>query len=342
MRRTDRCIQLLAIDVGGTKTRAALADGRRGEASILWQVEAVVGDKARLRRFIREVFLRSGAAPDRCAVDFAGPLRGRTEARMTNWGGNPVIRLRDLEAWGLPAGRTLMLNDLEAAAWGIMALEEGALPARMKTVLYRPKGPLPAPGGNRVVLAPGTGLGTASIVAGRSLPSEISHADASPLDVRHAALIARFRRSHRRPPSWENFASGPGLVETYRGLCAMDGVSPSVLAGRIHDEDTAGDVARAAGSDPHAGEALDLYYGCVGRVAQILALVLQPTAGVYICGASTAGNAAFLRRSRFLREFHANAAQGLLLRRFPVFMVTADLNLPGGLRACLHPALPAS
>jgi len=253
---------------------------------------------------------------------------------MTNWAGNPVIRLRDLEAWGLPAGRIWMLNDLEAAAWGIVALEEGAIPARMKTVLFGPKGTACDPAGNRVVLAPGTGLGTASIIGGTPLPSEIQHADASPLDDRHAALIARFRRSRRRPPSWEDFASGPGLAETYRGLCALDRVPPQVLAGKGQDEDAAGAVARAAGSDPQAREALDLYYGCCGRAGQLLALAVQPAAGVYLCGANSTSNSAFIRRSRFLREFHANAAQGPLLRRFPVFLVGADLNLRGGLRAC--------
>jgi glucokinase len=332
MERPERGMQCLAVDVGGTRTRVALAVIQGGEAVFLWQVEAPLAGKAALGRFIREA-LRD-ADPAYCAVDFAGPLEGRTGARMTNWAGNPLIRLNDLEAWGLPARRTLMLNDLESSACGILA--QGARKDQVRT-LYAPRRNGAAADGPRVVVAPGTGLGTASIVDGRPLPSEVQHAACSPLDARHAGVVAWHERNLGRYPSWEDLASGRGLEATYRALCAMDRVPRrrTVLHGR--PADAAGAVARAAGSDPLAREALEYYYGCAGRVAQLLALALQPTGGVFLCGSTTAGNAAFIRKGRFLREFQSNAAQGALLCRFPVFMVTADLNLLGGLWACRHP-----
>ncbi len=331
---TGRTAAILSVDVGGTKTRALLAAVRRGRAVPLWEVETVLAGKAALGRFIREVLRED--IPAKCAVAFAGPLRGRAEARMTNWTGNPVIRLGDLSAWGLPEKHTLMLNDLEAAACGVLALDEGGLAWSSLRALHRPGGARTAGGGNRVVLAPGTGLGTASIVGGAPLASEIQHADASPLDDRHAALIARFAREEGRAPSWEDFVSGRGLVLTYRALRALDGFSADGEALEGGPADPAGAVARAAARDPFAHEALDYYYGCAGRAAQLLALAVQPAGGIILCGSTTARNALFIRKSRFLTELHANAAQGPLLRRFPVFLAEADLNLRGGLWACRH------
>lgn len=328
---------ILSVDVGGTKTRAALASIRGGRAVLLWQVESPLAGKTALGRFIRDILRDGDSAPARCAVDFAGPLKGRGEARMTNWAGNPVIRLTDLHRWGLPPGGTLMLNDLEASAAGVLALAEEGAPRDRVATLYAPQKGGGAGDGPRVVVAPGTGLGTACIIGGVPLPSEIQHAAAAPLDARHAGVVAWFERTMGRYPSWEDLASGRGLEATFRALCAMDRVPEhrNPLHGRR--EDAAGAVARAAGSDPLAREALDYYYGCAGRVAQMLALAVQPAGGVFLCGSTTTGNAVFIRKSRFLREFHANTAQRALLRRFPVFMVKADLNLSGGLLACRHP-----
>ena len=325
----------LAVDVGGTRTRAALAAVRGGRSVLLWQVEAPLAEKAALRRFVREAL--NAAAPARCAVDFAGPLKGRTQARMTNWAGSPVIRLADLHDWGLPPGRTLMLNDLESSACGVLALD-GTVPSRGRiTTLYSTKEIRRGAEGPRVIVAPGTGLGTASIIGGRPMPSEVQHAAAAPLDRRHARIIARMEHDLGRYPSWEDLASGRGLDATYRALCAIDRVAAGRSADKGAVEDAAGAIARAAQSDPLAREALDYYYGCVGRVAQMMALAVLPVGGIFLCGSTTRANAAFIRRSRLLRELHANGAQGGLLRRFPVLIIKADLNLAGGLWACAHP-----
>jgi glucokinase len=331
-KKKTRTVHHLAVDVGGTRTRALLAAVRGGKASPLWGMEAALSGRAALRRFL-EAALRD-AAPDRCAVDFAGPVERRGAVRMTNWPGNPVLRLGELEAWGLPAGRTLILNDLEASACGVLALAETPAARARLSPLYRPTRGAAAEG-PMVIVAPGTGLGTAAVVGGVPMGSEVQHAAAAPLDRRHARMIAWMERARGRFPSWEDFTSGRGLADAYRALCALDRAPASVLKGA--QGDPAGAVARAASTDPRAREALDYYYGCAGRVAQLLALTVQPDGGIFLCGTTTAGNAAFIRKSRFIRELHASEAQGALLRRFPVFMVEADLNLIGGQWACRHP-----
>ena len=65
-----------------------------------------------------------GDIPSKCVVDFAGPVWEHRDEQLTNWSGNPTIRLSDLISCGLPDGATLMVNDMEAAGYGVESLTE--------------------------------------------------------------------------------------------------------------------------------------------------------------------------------------------------------------------------
>src|SRR5579859_6865741 len=60
----------------------------------------------------------------RAVLAFAGPVSAqRDSVPITNWAGQPVITLTALEE-ALKQAPALMLNDVEAAALGLLALEE--------------------------------------------------------------------------------------------------------------------------------------------------------------------------------------------------------------------------
>jgi glucokinase len=282
-----------------------------------------------------------------CIIDFAGPVYHNQKVRMTNWEDQPEITPEELFESGLPKNNTLMINDIEAAAYGIIALAEtNQLDSAHCHALYQSQ-PVKAPGsprGNMVLIMPGTGLGTAGIVTlskknGKSdyfpLPSEIAHAPASPVNSEHASMMEWFKQGEFWP-TWEDFISGRGLHRIYQGLSQNLSVSqkkdlPDILSDK---DDPAAEIARAAVRQENeiAERALHLYYSCIGQVAQILALVYQPFGGIFLCGDVVLKDQSFIPGSNLLKNLHQNKKQSELLKEFPVFIVTVkNLNLLGNL-----------
>lgn len=335
---------LLGLDVGATHTRAQLA--RRVEGRLQPPGGAVsrpVGSKPELAGFVRELIEGLGQErPRAAAVGMAGAVLAAGSVRVTNWPGTPTVDLGDLASWGLPVGRTRLVNDMEIAGAGLFDLvDRSPSPYPDCVELYRPDGaPLPGHEPHRVLVIPGTGLGTLGLVTVRGddgrlyrrhLPSEVAHAPAAPLDAEHLELLRRLAAEDGgRWPSWEDFASGRGLVRLHRELGRLRGVpAPQEAEG-----DTAAAIARRGvdGGDPLAAAALDVYYRAVARVAQILALVYQPRGGIFLAGRSCRLNRAVIERGRFVETLQDNPAQAPLLARFPVFLVLAELNLRGALQ----------
>ena len=108
----------------------------------------------------------------------------------------------------LPA--TLLINDLEASAWGIGALEATDLVA-----LNHVSGPAI---GNQAVIAPGTGLGEAGLFWDGSrhhvFACEGGHADFAPTDAVQTELLAYLQKQYGRV-SCERILSGPGIRHIY-------------------------------------------------------------------------------------------------------------------------------
>lgn len=353
--RGSRRELILSIDVGGTKTRGgvALLDGDRilPHPAFSDSRERRLGSKGELAAFVRQMVkgLAPEGRPRRCVVSFAGPVISGSEVEITNWKGMPRIVASDLHGWGLPAGRTLMLNDMEAAAFGIVALvHQEALASPGCVPFFVPEGrsapdPLEA---NRILLMPGTGFGTAGIVtvpraeggwSHRPVASEVQHSPVVPLDERHARLVQWLREAQGLPdgPSWEDFVSGQGLVRIHEGLRAIGRPAAGGHPPTAGADPAAAIAERAVGrTDPLSEEALDLFYRCAGRLAQIMALAYLPFGGIFLGGNSTVRNAPFIRTSRLIEELHKNARRRELLRRFPVYLVLEELNVRGGLWAC--------
>lgn len=356
---------IMAIDVGGTNTRIGVAILRNKEIlthPTFSQINSrKVGSKEKLAIFVREFLekLVRGNRPSRCVIDFAGPLIARKEVQMTNWEGKPSISLEELNDWGLPENYTLMLNDMEAAGYGILNLEaQNAISSSKCINLFHPPDHTEIRGkqGNKILLTPGTGLGTLGIVAVKTrtgdlfevpIASEVQHSDISPLDDSHERLIQMFRQKKGLSvwPSWEDFASGRGLVSIYEGLYAMSNSNRGQKIRWKSDEDPAALIAQHAVRqiDPISEKALDLYYRCVGRLAQVMALFLQPYGGIFLAGGTSRRNEQFIRHGRFVDELHANSKHQELLQRFPIYLVMQEeLNISGGLWACRERINPHS
>ena len=137
-------------------------------------------------------------------------------------------------------------------------------------------------------------------------------------------------------PNWEDFVSWRGLVYIYGALVNMSNPLPSKILKWEKDGDKAALIALAAilQKDKLSKKALELFYRCTGKIAQILALAYQPFGGIFLCGDVIRKNQSFIPESGFLKELHKNGTQSHLLKMFPLYIVTKkNLNIMGNLRA---------
>ncbi|MEK6529316.1 MAG: glucokinase, partial [candidate division NC10 bacterium] len=238
---------LLAGDVGGTKTALALFEARARGPRLVREAVFPSGEFESLEAVVRR-FLGEGPSVRIAAACFgvAGPVvEGRCVTTNLPW----HVAEKSL-ARAIPAPRVKLLNDLEAAAHGVLILPPRAL---MPLQAGR------ARKGNKVLIAAGTGLGEAILVwdgaRHRVLASEGGHADFAPRNDLEMDLL-RFLQKEFGHVSYERVLSGPGLYNIYRFL-RDTGVAPEPqwLGDRLRSGDPSGVVSEVglAGGHPLDG-----------------------------------------------------------------------------------------
>jgi glucokinase len=242
---------------------------------------------------------------DHAAVAIAGVLDGDTLLNANlPW---PVSLARTRTESGL---RCLeVINDFEALAFAMPYVD------RSQSVLLT--GNAIEPGNSAtLVLGPGTGFGAALRMPGppsRVLASEAGHAS---LATGNETEIGILRWLLQRYPHADNerVLSGPGLMNAYRALCEMRGVTPTL-------EQPAQITASAQqGDDPIAVEALQVFCGLLGSLAGDLVLSMGAQE-VCIAGGIPSQITPFLQRSDFVARFLNKGRLRPVLERTPVWLV---------------------
>src|SRR5437763_1072603 len=142
---------ILAGDIGGTHARLAFFDVVDGHCSLVSASVVPSREYRGLDEIVTKFVDSSSVRPDAACFGVAGPVRnGRVEASNLPW----IIDSKRL-ADELKLRKTLLINDLEANAWGIPALDPKDV-----VCLNQVKG---NPIGNQAVIAAGTGLGEAGM-----------------------------------------------------------------------------------------------------------------------------------------------------------------------------------
>ena len=309
---------ILAGDVGGTNTRLAWFEVSRG--SLVPGVTRTYPSQQHaslaeiVATFLREAPGKLGHA----CLGVAGPVReGRVVATNLPWD----VEARPLAAQ-LGLDHVLLLNDLEANAWGLAALPETDF-----AVLQAGRA---APTGNAAVISAGTGLGEAGLVWDgrhhRPVASEAGHADWAPQDELQGALW-RFLAAEVGHVSVERVLSGPGLHNIYRFLRDAQGLAePGWLADALRSEAPAPVIARAGleGRAEIGIRALALFVAIYGAEAGNLGLRVLATAGVYLGGGIAPRLLSALRSRTFLDAFAAKGRLRPLLEAMPVRVVLND------------------
>jgi glucokinase len=178
-----------------------------------------------------------------------------------------------------------VLNDFEAAGYGVLALPDPASPAAAGITVTLNAGARD-PAAPIAVLGPGTGLGEAQLFfcpatgGHRVWPSEGSHGGFAPRGGAQRALAAAVE-AELGFCEVEAVACGAGLARIDAFLAAQAGLPARTRA--------PADVTAAAlgGGDPVAADALNMLLSILGAEAAAMALRSLARGGVYLAGGIT-------------------------------------------------------
>ena len=303
--------QLVAVDIGGTHARFAIATIARSGAIALGEpVTLHTKDHASFQTAWEDFARRKGGTlPKGVAIAMAGPVGGEV-IRFTN---TPWIIRPALIPEKLGAERYTLVNDFGAVGHAVAR-------ARAEDLVHLagPDVPLPADG-TISIIGPGTGLGVAHIWrdgAGgyRVQATEGGHIDFAPLDSIEDAILARLRQRYRRV-SAERVVSGPGIVDIYEALAGMEGRAIQPVDDRTLWE------KGTSGEDSLAAAAVDRFCLSLGSVAGDIALA-QGASGVVIAGGLGLRIRNTLLKSGFAERFRAKGRFAELMAALPVKLIT--------------------
>jgi glucokinase len=328
---------ILAGDIGGTNARLAYFQKQNGHLVVA--AEGVFPSKEHrgLDEIVAKFVGSQGKCPDTACFGVAGPVRnGRVETSNLPWTVEASHLANELH---LPS--ILLINDLEANAWGIASLQEKDL-----VTLNRVKG---TPAGNQAVISAGTGLGEAGLYwDGQNydiFACEGGHADFAPRTELEIELL-RYLTARFGHVSFERIVSGPGLVNVYHFLRDTHrGEEPPWLTEELAHGDAAPAISRNAisGKSPLAEHALDLWVSIYGAEAGNLALKLMATGGVYLGGGIAPKLISKLAGPLFMQAFVSKGRMQALLESIPVSVITNDkIALFGAARYALAKGMHAN
>jgi glucokinase len=303
-------VELVAVDIGGTHARFAIADVDHGRVTSLGDATTLRTDTHASLQIAWEAFgeLLGRALPRATAIAVACPVMGDV-LKLTNnsW----IVRPAQIGD-RLSVDRITLLNDFGAVAHAVVNVESEHF-----RHLCGPDLPLPEKG-VVTILGPGTGLGVAHVLRNQDrnhvIECEGGHIDYAPLDSIEDALLARLRRRYRRV-SVERIVSGPGLANIYEALAAIEDRSVEAM------DDKALWAAALSGEDGLAAAALDRFCMTLGSVAGDMALA-QGAKAVIIAGGLGQRLVGVLPRSGFASRFTAKGRFELMMAAIPVKVIT--------------------
>lgn len=302
--------EIVAVDIGGTNARFAIAEIQGGQVVRLDpEIKLGTSDHSSLRTAWEDFGSRIGRPLPRAAgIAFAAPVEGDL-LKLTN---NPWVLRPARLGEDLGIDDFVLVNDFGAVGHAVARLgDEHFIP------IAGPDRPVSE---EKVVsiVGPGTGLGVALLVrrGGRNhvVETEGGHVDFAPLDVIEDRMLDQLRKRYRRV-SVERVASGMGLANIYEALAAIENRPVRIR------EDKALWKAALAGEDSLAVAAFDRFCLTLGAVAGDFALAHGASA-VVIAGGLGRRLADHLPRSGFHDRFIAKGRFERRMEQVSVKLIT--------------------
>jgi glucokinase len=319
---------ILAGDIGGTNARLALFGVSGGRLNLVSTKVVPSREYAGLDKIVHEFVATLQVQPDAACFGVAGPVNnGRVETTNLPW----VVESKRL-AEELNLKQALLINDLEATAWGV-----GELTAEDSVPLNQVHGD---PIGPQAVIAAGTGLGEAGLywdgARHRVFACEGGHCDFGPRDDLEMELFRYLHKLYGHV-SYERILSGPGLVNVFRFLRDTGrGSEPQWLTDEMQHGDPAAAISRAAleGKSPLSEQALSTFISVYGAEAGNLALKTKATGGIYVGGGIAPKILPRLAGPIFMQAFVSKGRMQPLLDSIPVRVITNEKTALLGAARC--------
>jgi glucokinase len=317
-------MQVLAGDVGGTKTLLAIVEvgaaGPTGAPSLelresrRYDSRQYPGLSAICRAFAAQL---GRPIPSHAAFGVAGPVAaGRAHTTNLPW----VLDARELaKMMGIESVQ--LANDFHALALGIPAVKPKDL-VTLNEGARDPRGPW-------ALIGAGTGLGEAIAVLGERghrevLATEGGHASFAPRNELEIGIL-RFLLQRYEHVSWERILSGDGLVNLAEAIAHSTGTKlPAEVMRAVRDarEDAPAFVTDAArAGDSVCRRAVETFCSLYGAEAGNLALKALATGGVYVGGGIAPKLLVDLQDGRFREAFVCKGRMRPLLEAIPVQVV---------------------
>lgn len=309
---------VLAGDVGGTKTNLAVFSPQLGLDAPLAQATYPSKDYPSLEALVRE-FLSTFKGDIRQAnFGVAGPV-AQGQARITNL---PWVMDEQELAHGLGLDSVHLLNDLLAFAHAIPFLTDKDL-----HVLKQGHAAFKA---TKAVVAPGTGLGEVYLIwdgkGYQACPSEGGHADFAPRNRLESGLLQHLWDLFDHV-SYERVCSGTGLGNIYTYLkdkgIALE--KPWLAAKLAESQDPAPVIVQGALDHKNpcgiCMKTLHIFISVLGAEAGNMALRLLATGGVYLGGGIPPRIISTLESGTFMQAFQNKGRMSEILEKIPVYVI---------------------
>jgi glucokinase len=322
---------ILTGDIGGTNTRLALFSTVEDQLHCRHHATYSSADYDSLEQIVNEFMAAQTEQVESACFGVAGVVtNGRCDATNLPW----IMDEGELAAH-CQLTTVLLINDLEAAAHGVLALDDNDL------VELNPHAQ-PNPVGNRAVLAAGTGLGEATLywdgVQYHPFATEGGHCDFAPADQLQDELLIWLRTRWGTHVSYERILSGPGLYDIYSWLIASgQHQEQSAIRSAMQSSNVAAVISDAAlaQQDSACEQALRLFIHIYAQEAGNMALKSLATGGIYLAGGIAPKILPALQSEWFLQSWLSKGRFNSLLENIPVKVVVHPQVSLIGAACCL-------
>jgi glucokinase len=322
---------ILVGDIGATRTRLAAFEAEGNRLQVVVGKTYVSQDYAGLAEILPQFIRGEGIAVHSACFGVAGPVRaGKSKISNLPW----TIDSREL-AKQLKLPSVGLLNDLEAYAYGIDALES-------KDFIALSEGSEDAEG-NRAVISARTGLGVAGLYwdgfRHHPFACEGGHADFAPRNDLQIELLAYLQKKYGRI-SCERLLSGPGIRNIYEFLRdSHKAEEPAWLRDQLnaaHDPSPLISQFALEGKAAICDQTLSIFVSIFGAETGNCALRYMTTGGIFIGGIIAGRIVDKMKDPVFMQSFLDKGRMETLLRDMPVkIILNDDCGLIGAARYTL-------
>ncbi len=317
-------MNILAADVGGTKTRLLCASAESPE-QILYEACYKSRDFESFEPLLETFIHDSGTSAseiETLALALPG-LVNADSARLTNlpW----VIDKQSLtDTFGIK--NISFINDFQASAIGTsQLLEKDQIilnPGIQDPVILRNNN-------TRVAVGAGTGLGVSWAQKGdqdkqlnghetlRAYDTEGGHIDFAPVDETQIHLLKFLQQRHGHV-SYERILSGDGLVCLYEFFAGKE------ITDTQKKDITAEWVNSHTETDVTADKALSLFVQIYGAYIGNIALLFKPFGGIFITGGIAAKIVKKMQSDDFINAYLNKGRMRQLVEQIAVYLVTNE------------------